>query len=538
MKNLPPNYGILKDSYALKLGGITMKKRYILIGVLALALLVTAGFVYQNYKEKKAQEQWIAHMTDTVERDTFYEGIYLDDIHLGGLTYQEAYDRIKKATEERLNNLKAELIYEDQKWAFTYEDIGAKIEWEEKLKELYNLAREGDLEERYKQVEAIRENGMKAQTELIMDITRIKSAIEEIAEQLTVEPVNADISFHPNKEQMFSLTPEQEGRKVDANELYRSVEEIFKSEQPGTVPIEPVVVEPEVRAADLENATSKIVTFSTSMSGSSENRISNIALALKKINGTKLNPGEVFSFNKVVGKRTAQAGFKLAPVIMADKSMQDDIGGGICQVSSTLFNAAAMAGLEIVERYHHSFPVAYLDPGLDATVTWGGADLKFRNNKNTPIFIRAYRSGSKACVEIYGEPIPNNGKYQLVTKVIETVKAPAPKRIEDTKGVYVKKPGGEYVHVKSRTGIKVNTYRVLIQNGKTVSSELLVTNYYRPVQGIVYYRNDKPETTPAPAPSTSPNDEQTQQPTETNPPPAETQEPEQNPGPSPSVAGE
>lgn len=485
-----------------------MKKRYILIGVLALALLLTAGFVYHNYREKKAQEQWIAHMTDTVERDTFYEGIYLDDVHLGGLTLQEAYDQFKIAAEERLNNLRAELTYEDQSWVFTHEDINAEINWEEKLEELYELGREGDLEERYKQIEEIRENKVQAETTLTMDITRIRGAVEEIADSLSVEPVNADLSFHPGEEQMFRITPEQEGRKVDSDELYRSVEEIFKSGQPGIVAIEPAVVEPEVRAADLERATSKIVTFSTSMSGSSENRMSNIALALRKINGTKLNPGEVFSFNQVVGNRTAKAGFKPAPVIMPDKSMQDGIGGGICQASSTLFNAAALAGLEIVERYHHSFPVAYLDPGLDATVAWGGADLKFRNNRNTPVFIRAYRSGTKACVEIYGEPLPNNGKYQLTTKVIETMKAPAPKRIEDKNGKYVKKPGGEYVHVKSRTGLKVNTYRVLVQNGKIVSSELLVTNFYRPIQGIIYYREAKPEPDPTPTPSAAPKDEE------------------------------
>ena len=88
------------------------------------------------------------------------------------------------------------------------------------------------------------------------------------------------------------------------------------------------------------------------------------------------------------------------------------------------------------------------------------------------------------------------------------MKAPAPKRIEDKNGKYVKKPGGEYVHVKSRTGLKVNTYRVLVQNGKIVSSELLVTNFYRPIQGIIYYREAKPEPDPTPTPSAAPKDEE------------------------------
>ena len=194
------------------------------------------------------------------------------------------------------------------------------------------------MEDRYQQVEEIRENNVKELTILTMDISLIKSKIEEIAESLTVEPVDADIAFYPNEKDKFKLFPEQDGLKVDADELNKSVEQIFIAEKAGEIAIEPIAIEPEVRLADLEKATSKIVTFSTSMSGSSQNRMSNIALSFQKINGTKLNPGETFSFNEVVGPRTAKTGFKPAPVITADKSLQDGIGHlpGL----STLFNGS------------------------------------------------------------------------------------------------------------------------------------------------------------------------------------------------------
>lgn len=513
-----------------------MKKKYLLLGVLAIALLVTAGFAYQSYREKRAQEQWIAHMTDTVERSTFYEGIFLDDVPLSGLTLQEASDQFQKAAEERLANLRVELTYEDQSWVFTHEDIQAQIDWEDRLDELFQLAREGQLEDRYNEVEEIREKGVREETTLTMDIAKIRGDIEEIAESLAIQPVDADITFYPNEKEKFSLSPEQAGQIVDAQALYQSAENILSSEQPGKIAIEPIVAEANVRMADLEKATSKIVTFSTSMKGSTENRMSNIGLALKKINGTKLNPGEVFSFNETVGKRTEKAGFKLAGVIKADKSLQDGIGGGICQASSTVFNAVSLSGLEIVERYHHSFPVSYLDAGLDATVSWGGADLKFKNDRDTPIFIRSYRNGTKAYVEIYGEPVPNNGKYKLTTKVTETIKAPEPKRVEDKKGEFVTKPGGEYEYAKSRMGYKVNTYRVLIENGKTVSSELFVRNYYRPIQGITYYREGKPEPTPSPtpAPTTAPKEEPSPEP-EPKPEPSTDLEPEPTTDPEPET---
>jgi vancomycin resistance protein YoaR len=246
-----------------------MKKKYLLFGALALALLVTAGFAYQNFREKQAQEQWLAHMTETVERSTFYEGIFLDDVPLGGLSLQEASDQFQKIAEQRLSDLRVELTYEDQSWVFTHEDIQADIDWQDKLNELFQLAREGQLEDRYKKVEEIREKGVREETVLTMDIAKIQRGIEEIAESLTIEPVDADIDFHPNEKEKFVLSPEKAGQRVDAQMLYQSAEQIFASGQPGVIPIEPIVVEPEVRMADLEKATSKIVTFSTSISARS-----------------------------------------------------------------------------------------------------------------------------------------------------------------------------------------------------------------------------------------------------------------------------
>jgi len=515
-----------------------MKARYLLIIFLVIAALVTAGFAYKNYRDRLVEEQWIAHMTDVVERNTFYDGLYLDDVSLGGLTYQEAADMFEKKAQEQLDSLKVTLVYKDQSWSFNYEDIKAHIDWEEKLNQLYQIAREGSLEDRYEQVENISKNNIHMETTLTMDITQVRDEINAIAESLSIEPVDAQIEFYPGKKEMFVITPEQSGQMVDADSLYSSVQQMFNSGEPGEITIEPIVVEAQYKKADLERATTKIVTFYTDMSGSTENRMHNIALALSKINGTKLNPGDVFSFNKIVGPRTEKAGYKLAGVIKPDKSLQDGIGGGICQASSTVFNAAAMAGLEIVERYHHSFPVSYLPAGLDATVSWGGADFKFKNNKNTPIFIRAFRSGTRAYVEIYGEPIPNNGQYKLVTGEVTVTKAPEPKRVKDTEGKYVKTAGGEYEYVKSRDGLRLNTYRVLYENGKKVSSELLVKNNYLPIQGIIYYRDGAANPTPAPNNGSNPTPKPTAKPEETpKPTPAPTPKPTQEPEPTETPSG-
>jgi vancomycin resistance protein YoaR len=340
----------------------------------------------------------------------------------------------------------------------------------------------------------------------------------------------ADLQFFPDKSEKFKLIPHKDGQIVGAGLLFQQAMQAFVSEKPAVISIEPMPIEAKVKTAHLENATSLITRFTTSMAGSTENRKHNIALALSKVNGTKLGPGEIFSWLDVVGTVSSKTGYKPAPVIKPDKSLQDGIGGGICQASSTLFNSAAMAGMEIVERYHHSFPISYLDPGLDATVS-SYVNFRFRNPRNTPVFIRAYRSGDKAVVEFYGEPLSNNGEYKLTTKLIEKIPAPEPKRVLDKKGEYVTEPGGEHVHVKSREGLRINTYRILYENGKKVSTELLVKNYYKPIEGIIYYR----EGSTAPKPTTSPKPSQTPKPSQSpTTKPSESPDPEESQKPSPS----
>jgi vancomycin resistance protein YoaR len=129
-------------------------------------------------------------------------------------------------------------------------------------------------------------------------------------------------------------------------------------------------------------------------------------LATEKINNTVVFPGEVFSFNGVVGKRTKEKGYKKAPVIVKGE-LSEDIGGGICQVSSTLFNAVDQAGVIILERYHHSKRVPYVPQGRDATVSWYGPDFTFRNAYNQPLLIRAKILGGQVIITVHSSDLIN-----------------------------------------------------------------------------------------------------------------------------------
>lgn len=143
-----------------------------------------------------------------------------------------------------------------------------------------------------------------------------------------------------------------------------------------------------------------IASYSTSFSSSPYTRSNNINVSSHSINGSFLMPGDVFSFNSVVGERSKERGYMAAPVIINNK-FESGMGGGVCQVSSTLYNAVLKSGMETVERSGHSLPVAYVDEGFDAVVNWNNLDLKFKNNLNNPVYIQSYTRDKHLYINIF-----------------------------------------------------------------------------------------------------------------------------------------
>lgn len=220
--------------------------------------------------------------------------------------------------------------------------------------------------------------------------------------------------------------------------------------------------------------------FSTSFSSSNYSRSTNISLAAQKLNGVVIMPGETFSYNQTVGQRTKAAGFKEAPAYLNGQVVQE-VGGGICQVSSTLYNAVLYSNLEIVERYNHGFKPSYVKPGLDATVSWGGPDFKFKNNRNYPIRIKTDTSGKVLKIYIYGLKTDNDYTVKLDAQYVSNV---------PYKTIYQKDSslasGESKVIQNGSNGCKTATYKYLYDsNGTLVSSECISRDTYNPHNQIV-----------------------------------------------------
>ncbi len=229
----------------------------------------------------------------------------------------------------------------------------------------------------------------------VIDAEKYHHFIDKLEQLIYKQPLNASLN------EAGSIVSEQLGYKLDRQKFNKAFYTYFFGKGPGTLNIPTISIYPKVDSELLANIrTKQIGHYITYFNSQKKDRVQNITLATKAINNYVLFPGEVFSFNKVVGKRTYEKGYVPAPVIIKGK-MAKDYGGGVCQVSSTLFNAVDRAGVQILQRYSHSKEVRYVPPGRDAQVSWYGADFKFKNIHNQPILIRANVYGGSLIITIH-----------------------------------------------------------------------------------------------------------------------------------------
>lgn len=268
--------------------------------------------------------------------------------------------------------------------------------------------------------------------------------LSKIHEELYKEPVNAYYTTDP-----YTVHPSEDG--VDFKISMEEAENLLQQDQEEyVIPLKVTVPEITTKMIGTEAFPDLISEFSTKYSQSQKDRTTNLKLAAEKINGTVLMPGEVFSYNTVVGKRTIDAGYKEAKIYV-NGEVVDGLGGGICQVSSTLYNAVLYANLEIVERRNHQFVPSYAGAGLDATVVYGSIDFQFKNTRNYPIKIQCSVDRGICNFQIYGLKEETEYEVNVWANVIS----------------------------RSKTAIKSKAYRQLKLNGEVVSTQLLSSDTYK-----------------------------------------------------------
>ncbi|TYR77354.1 hypothetical protein FZC79_00590 [Rossellomorea vietnamensis] len=242
---------------------------------------------------------------------------------------------------------------------------------------------------------SLAEYEMSPYPEYLIDETKLNELIIRTNKKISKEAVDASLNEHGE------IVSEQNGRTIDQTKFKQAFYEAFYNRKPSQLEIPASPVYPKVDSELLERIKRKRIShYVTYFNVRNKERVHNIKLASDAINNQVVFPGETFSFNQVVGKRTVSKGYLPAPVIIKGE-LSEGIGGGICQVSSTLFNAVDRAGVKILERYSHSRRVPYVPPKRDATVSWYGPDFTFRNQHNQPLLIRSMVLGGQMIIMVF-----------------------------------------------------------------------------------------------------------------------------------------
>ena len=316
-----------------------------------------------------------------------------------------------------------------------------------------------------------------------------KVDIEAIYNEIRKDPVDATFTTNP-----YEVHKEEDG--IDfAISLDEAKQIVSQDQESFTIPLK--IIKPSVTVKNLpqEAFPDQLGTYSTSYATSNYNRSTNISLATQAVNGVVLMPGETFSYNGTVGQRTPQRGYKEAGVYV-NGQVSTDYGGGICQVSSTLYNATLLANLEIVARTNHMFQPGYVPSGQDATVSWGAPDFQFKNNRNYPIKIVASADGSTIAASIYGLKTDDDYTVKIQSNQVGTI--PFSTEYQDDSSLPA---GTTKVLQGGSNGCRTETYKILYKNGTEVSRTRISSDTYQPHNQVVA-RGTATVVTPDPEPTT------------------------------------
>ena len=467
--------------------------------IAAVALVVIIVVVAVNLISKSSQSQAIINAVAAYD-DLYCQGVYVDGIHLGGMTRDQARQVVQKSAQlkcdewhVRLETLAGEYVGEINSY-----HLGMTVHVDDALNEAWAQGHSGsDVNERYAAMEALAKTSYNVSTALPSgDTAAIDRILDEIAANIYLEPTNAYIkSFTVLATNPFEIVEGTPGRMLDVKSIKAQVYDMVARMESGVIHIVPTEVQPAITKADLEKQTTLIGSAYTAISTTStEERDINIERACDLIAGTMIEPGMTFSFNDIVGPRTAKNGFELATVYNYGKETPG-YGGGVCQVSSTIYVAAIRANMQILKRTQHGLKVNYTDFGLDATVNYDGKkiDFSFKNNTNGTIYVitkvmrkpQIDKNHKLVICEIYGPALETGVTYDLVSETME-VPIPEPTYTPDKKAEYVTYTDENYLFEVGSVGYEVDSYRVKYVDGVEVERTHMYHDSYSATQPVYY----------------------------------------------------
>ncbi len=414
--------------------------------------------------------------------DTIRKGIMIEGVDVSWLSSQDAEQIVAESIKQNHNAEKITLTYEKDKWDVGLKDIGYRYLVENAVKQAYYIGRSGNVFQKIYNALLLSGNGQYLDIEVSYDRDKTREILKKIKKECDSVGKNAEISYVNGK---ISFKKESLHRDLDVDRNLKLVEnqlvkrdftdiELVVDEQ------KPKIVYDEIKVID------RIIShYSTRFNKSDTDRTDNIKLACSRIDNVILLPGEAFSMNKALGPRTLENGYKEAPIIFKNELVQGT-GGGVCQVSSTLYNTVLLAGLDVIEREHHSMTLSYISPGRDATITEDSIDFRFVNNLDSPICLQASVNGNTLNISMLGKERSDGLTIKLKTEV-KAINKPKPDIIVlDNRLPY----GEKIVERKAKNGIRVVLYKEAYKDNKLQWRQKLTEDYYKPIQGKIRLSSD------------------------------------------------
>lgn len=439
------------------------------------------------------QAEVFAQRREEIWTDRIYQGVYIDNVHVGGMTREEAAAAVNAVHESVDRSFDIEIAVGNEAWHVTTERVPVSRNTQELVDRAWALGRTASgntkssgvtpFQDRVNRASAMRSEPISYTSRVDWDHAALRTMVDGIVNYVNRDPVDSTVESFDFNTKTFTFTEDRPGARLDGDSLYAQVAELLDAgETRKTVRVVPEKVLAEMTKTEMMNRFGLISAYTTETT-KNENRNTNIQLSAQAINGVTVLPGETFSFNQTTGERTAAKGYKEAAAISGGQS-RDEIGGGVCQTSSTLFNAVARANLEIVERNPHAWPSSYVEKGFDATVNWPGLDFKFKNNTDYPIFILAGYSKRKVTVNLYGMSLGSDVRIDLESNTTQVLPKPS-----DVKYVVNPSlaPGESKKTVTGRKGYVVETWKVWYQGNRETKRELLFKTTYKAYQETVEY---------------------------------------------------
>ncbi|MCY6355819.1 VanW family protein [Clostridium sp. ZS2-4] len=405
-----------------------------------------------------------------------FPNVVVENIDLTGKTKEEAIKILSDKYGNPVLNSKINIKTQNRTYTISYSGLNAKYNITQVVNEAYTYGKDLNIISKYKLI--AKPKSKQYELKFSYDEKPVNDTIQSIKKDINKNTKDASIKLENGK---FNIIPGTKGVELDEAKLKKDILAKLNNKASGDINLEAPtkVLEPKISTAALEAVNTKIGSFSTNYATSSQARATNIDVATRSINETLVMPGDTFSFNGIVGERTKARGYQEAPVIVNQK-LESGLGGGICQVSSTLYNAILQSNIKTTERAHHTFPSHYVDKGLDATVDWGNIDLKFKNTFDYPIYVEAGTNNRNVYFNLYSNQKLKQRTYKITSEVYSTIE-PTTKYIDDPT-----LPAGKEEVVKNpHTGYKVKVYRDIYENGKFVKKETVSNDYYVAINGVI-----------------------------------------------------